>query len=273
MGRDRLPAAPPSPVDEMSVIREVASDDGLVLWQCLRDVTLWAGASEGVRGRLFHAAAADRRRAAVAGCRLSEALRSPVRVLSAVVVHPTPLSPADVSGACGQIAAALEAEGCTASALAFAQAAALASPDDPAPALWLVVLSRRVGFLGGVEEWLLRAVALARRAERWDEYVAAYLELGRHFTADRRWRSAHKALRCALSCPVPTAVPPSTRQEINLELFRVARATGNQAAARSLAPKLLAYAGGDETLSQQVSSEVAAWREETDGARETGRRM
>lgn len=253
----------------MSILREVASDDGLVLWQALRDVTLWAGAPEAVRGRLFHAAAADRRRAAVAGCRLSLALRSAVGVLSAVVVHPTPLSPADVSGACGQIAAALEVEGCSASALAFAQAAALASPNDPAPAIRLATLSQRVGLPGSAEEWLLRATALARRAERWGEYVTAYLELGRHFAAQSRWRRAHKALWCALCCRNPTAVEPSMRQEIELELFRVARATGNHAAARSLAPKLLAYAWGEETLSRQASSEVAAWRQETEGAGET----
>jgi tetratricopeptide (TPR) repeat protein len=93
-----------------------------------------------------------------------------------------------VSLVCIQVSRWAEARGAFATAMGYAQAAALALPLEAAPALAAGTLALRWGRNARAETWLRRTLALARRARQWEPYALACVELGGLFA--RRGDSA-----------------------------------------------------------------------------------
>ncbi len=186
MARDRRPhpdrrwRIPPVPAHASHsfagavILDELSGPPGFALWQAFRDVQLWSLAPPKERPQLFAPGAAAARAVALD----DPELRAPLRVLLDMVERPTTAREEDVAGACAALSRWAEARGASATALAFAEAAAGASPDDASLAFAAGRLARRRAEHGRAETWFLRAAGLGRRSGDWESYAMAWVGLG-----------------------------------------------------------------------------------------------
>jgi tetratricopeptide (TPR) repeat protein len=153
---------------------------GLVLWQSVRDATLWALTPAEKRQGLFTPDAEPRRLADVltmgAG---AAAIDDPLQALAGMLSHPADIAPEAVMLACDRVSVWAEARGSIATAIAFAQASALALPGSARSALRVGRLARRAGDNSRAEGWLQRTVVLARQEGDSVSHAWAYTALGR----------------------------------------------------------------------------------------------
>ena len=169
---------PGEALEGMHVLEELPPDVALALWTALRDVMLWSATPAERRAALF-SPGADARRPRIEGDRqLPTALVPPLTTLATVVSHPGEAIPEVVSRMCLEVARWGREQNAMGTAVSFAQAAALAWPDAPAPALEVGRLAVEWGRLQRAETWLRRAIGLARRARDWESYGGAYVVLG-----------------------------------------------------------------------------------------------
>ncbi|HVG43987.1 MAG TPA: hypothetical protein VM890_04630 [Longimicrobium sp.] len=164
------------------VLDELPSEVGLVLWQSLRDVTLWASVPPEARAALFTPQAARERLGALLASGAEPALEVSLTTLAALVGSPETANPEIVSLVCIQVSRWAEERGAFAAAMGFAQAAAQVLPLDASPALAAGTLALRWRRSARGETWLRRAVGLARRRRQWEPYAQAYVELGGLYT-------------------------------------------------------------------------------------------
>lgn len=161
------------------VLDEISGAQGLLLWQTMRDVTLWAGVAEPEeRAHLFGDGAGKRRLEALAAAGLDAELDLPLRALARVPADPAGVAEADVLAACRQVSEWAERRGRLATALAFAQAAAIAAPANAAAGFRVGQLARRRGDTARAETWFRRTIGLGRQAKDWASYAEAFLGLG-----------------------------------------------------------------------------------------------
>jgi tetratricopeptide (TPR) repeat protein len=158
------------------VLAEVRDDTGLLLWQAVRDISIWT-AHPDERDALFAPDAYSSRRAALeAAGSLEEHLRGPLLAAAEVLRGET--DGAAVAEACTTVGSWAERQGWLSTALAFVQSAALASPRDAARAYEVGLLARRRAEYARAETWFRRTVALARQTGDWESYAKAFLGLG-----------------------------------------------------------------------------------------------
>lgn len=188
-----VPLRPELP-DPAPVLVEVAGDAGLLMWQALRDVLAWIAAPAGERAGVFGPGAGSNRRARLERVALHHDAAVPLRVLADLVADPgagKPL-PLLVTHACLRLARHLCDRRAGLSALAFAQAAALASPDHPRP---LLEVGRLLGPARADEAHvcLHRAAGLAAERQETDTTAEAHAELAAlaFRRRDRRTARAH----------------------------------------------------------------------------------
>jgi tetratricopeptide (TPR) repeat protein len=179
--RWRIPPAimyGPEPLESACVFDELSGAAGLVLWQSLRDVTLWANTPPAERDGLFCATAERKRIAAILGAGLEPALEQPLGMITAMVGHPGRVSAQRVALACRQVAQWAESSGKLATALAFAQAGAVACPGDASTAFKVGQIARRRAEYVRAETWFRRAIALGRQEGDWVSYSLGFAGLG-----------------------------------------------------------------------------------------------
>lgn len=166
------------------VLDELREPGGVLLWQTLRDVLLWAGARPGSRAGLFASGALQRKlariRSAVGGAEVQALL---TRLCTLVMEDPAAAG-REVASACRAIARWAEAEGMLGTALAYSQAAALAHPAGASHAVETGLLALRRGETARAESWFRRAVVLGRRVGGKPAQARAQVELG-HLAARR----------------------------------------------------------------------------------------
>ncbi|HYH83120.1 MAG TPA: hypothetical protein VEX86_25215 [Longimicrobium sp.] len=160
------------------LFEELPGQVGLVLWQSLRDVTLWASVPDERRDGLFTREAANRRLIELLASGAEPALEVSLTTLAALVGAPAAASPDIISLVCLQVSQWAEARGAMATAMVYAQAAALTCPEEPGPALAAGSLALRWRRSARAETWLRRSIGLARRKHDWGPYSEAYVELG-----------------------------------------------------------------------------------------------
>jgi tetratricopeptide (TPR) repeat protein len=168
----------PEPLESACVFDELSGAAGLVLWQSLRDVTLWAGTPSADRDGLFSATAERKRIAAILSAGLEPALEQPLGMITAMVGHPGRVSAQRVALACRQVAQWAESSGKLATALAFAQAGAVACPGDASTAFKVGQIARRRAEHVRAETWFRRAIALGRQEGDWVSYALGFAGLG-----------------------------------------------------------------------------------------------
>lgn len=162
------------------VLDEFPGPAGAALWISLRDVLLWTDTPPGDRARLFAPGALPRRLALLDRAAIHGLPSTTLAALAGLLLRDrTPADAAEVAAACTEAAAWALARDGTDTGLAFTQAAALAVPDDPTPALEAGLLALRRGDGPRAESWLRRALSLAGRAEAVPAAAGACTGLGR----------------------------------------------------------------------------------------------
>jgi tetratricopeptide (TPR) repeat protein len=164
----------PEVFEGLGVLDEVPGEGGVVLWQALRDATLWAEAAPEVRPGLFQRRGAR----STPSPALPPELAPPVRDLQALAASPGQGDPVRVAAACRAVAEWADERGLLSTALAFSQASAQADPMDAVAAYEVARLARRRAEEARAETWYRRTVAVARQRGDWGTYARAFLGLG-----------------------------------------------------------------------------------------------
>ncbi len=193
---------PDETLEASQILEENKGDLGLLLWNSLRDVSLWASVEPERREGLFTPESADKRLRQLQEARVEPPLEVSLTTLVAVVGSPGSASAEIVTLVCIEISRWAQARGAFGTALAFAQAAALASPEEASPAYTVGSLALRWGRHARAETWLRRSIGLARRGKDWQSYAQAYVDMGvlyarrdMHGTARRYYTQAMRAGR------------------------------------------------------------------------------
>ncbi len=179
-------------LEAVQVLAEIPTPVGVILWQSVRDVTLWSEIPDENREELFTHDAAHRRLSDLLSAGAEPALEVSLTTLAALVGAPGAASPEIVSLVCIQISRWAEGRGLWGTAMAYAQAAALATPLDSNPALFAGSLALRWRRSARAETWLRRAIGLARRGREWGVYAAAYVEMGALYARRGQPAQAHR---------------------------------------------------------------------------------
>lgn len=180
------------------VLAEVSGAEGLLLWQLLRDVSLWATVPAAIREGLF-TVEAPRARAALLSSASSETGSAVfVDSLVSLLRAPGSFDAGMVSQLCLRVAMEAVNQGPPHTGVAFAQAAAIADPTDADACVEVGRIARQMNHLARAESWLERAVGIARRTQAWESYVRATLELALVAERGRLWGLAHKRFIVAL---------------------------------------------------------------------------
>jgi hypothetical protein len=186
-------------LERVAVLEESEGELGVLLWRTVRDVELWAATPPARRAALFHPDSAERRRVRLAETEVPPELAAPLDTLSALLSLPD-ADEHTVAQCCAQIAGWAGGTRARETALAYAQAAALALPEDADAALQTGTRALHAGQRARAEVWLRRAVGLGRRGRQWDAYSRAVFALARlheraanPVRAVRDYRLAHRA--------------------------------------------------------------------------------
>lgn len=182
----------PEKLEGARVLDEAPGALGLLLWQLLRDATLWAATPSDARGLLFHPGAITHLRMLLRAADPPPALSRALQRLVKLPEGAAAISGDAVAGACTGVARWAEGTSRPAVALDFSQAAALARPEDASAALAVARLAARRGEHARAETWLRRAVTVGRRSADWASYAAALLELGRLYLERENQRAARR---------------------------------------------------------------------------------
>jgi tetratricopeptide (TPR) repeat protein len=189
------------PFDGWHVVDELRTGLGVVLWQTLRDVEMWAASAPEARARLFAYGTLGRRREWIQSVGAPKPLREPLETLTRVLDARHPPDPEEITAAATAVSRWAAESGLPRVALALAQTAALASPERADAAYLVGLLARRSAQYRRAETWFRRALALGRRTRDWNDYGLACIGLGvlyrqrGDYPAARTW--FYKALRVA----------------------------------------------------------------------------
>ena len=166
------------PFDGHHVVDEVRSPLGVLLWEGVRDVVLWAATAPANRPGLFSSRAYRERVAALHSLELDHDVRGMMVLLSGVLDSETQPDRQAVARTCRKLAFWAEERLLPRTSIWYAQAAALAAPESAEHAYTVGLLCRRNTEYTRAETWYRRAIGLARRRRDARVYAQAYLELG-----------------------------------------------------------------------------------------------
>jgi tetratricopeptide (TPR) repeat protein len=236
----------PEVFEGLGVLNEVPGEGGVVLWQLLRDASLWAESAPELRPGLFR-----RREAAPLSLHaLPPELVSPVRDLQALS------GPERVAAACRTIARWAEASDLLATALAFSQASALADPMDPEMAYDVARLARRRAEEARAETWYRRTVAVARQRGDWATYSRAFLGLGALHARRGNLAAARRFYMRAFRAATRNTLRDLEGRALH-KLFSVAAESGQRREAVRLARAALALFGAGHPRTSRLAFDVA----------------
>ncbi len=160
------------------VLDEFGGELGLVFWQSLRDVSLWSSITPpDARAGLFSAEAGNRRAASLLAADPDSQIAGALATIASILEDPAGTASEPVMLACREVSQWADANGTHATALAFAQAAALACPGNAAAGLRVGMIARRKGELARAETWFRRTIGLARQSRDWASYAEAFASL------------------------------------------------------------------------------------------------
>ena len=165
-------------IDGNHVLEDYDGQLGIVLWQSVRDVLLWASTPHECRVGLFHEEALTRRHAVLDSLDLRPQLDVWLTALSAVLIAPAEASSVAIATACVELSRTAAAEGRSAAALSLASSAVAALPVNAAAAYEVARAALTSGDHYRAETWLRWALHLARRSGDGATFGAAALDFG-----------------------------------------------------------------------------------------------
>lgn len=166
------------PFEGFNVLDEVRNELGVLLWQSLRDVDLWALSHPDARAGLFSPGSLRKRAERIeAEVEPDHPVRALLEALTRLLGAPEPVSEMEVSEVCEELSRWASDQGLPRTAVAFAQRAALAAPEEAGPAYLVGLVSRRAADYRRAETWFRRTLALSRLNRDWRYYALAHLGL------------------------------------------------------------------------------------------------
>jgi tetratricopeptide (TPR) repeat protein len=163
----------------MEVLREVPGEAGVLLWQAYRNVMYWASVPAGERSGIFAAGSGDRRRREIKGAELPRDLVQPLKDLATLLDDAEGAAVEGIAAACRAVTEWATEREHPGTALAFAQAAAMAATRDAEAASIVGKMARSQGDYARADTWYRHAVMVARQVGDWPSYVRSYLGLGK----------------------------------------------------------------------------------------------
>jgi len=241
----------------LSILEEIRSEVGVVLWKSLRSVLLWAEFEPGERKSLFDSEAPERRRQEIERSIPSAKaeLRGDLAALIPAVERPDEADGDALAAACGRIASWAESSGTPLTALEFLQAASLCAPRNARLALDIGYAVRELGQPARAESWFQRALGLARQVKDWEPYVLAYLAHGRMMMG----RGAYPAARQSYIKAVRRAGRQNMRTmeaEVFHDLFLLESRAGNAGRALSFAREALDVLAPDDDRFPELARDM-----------------
>ncbi|HEX2203382.1 MAG TPA: tetratricopeptide repeat protein [Longimicrobium sp.] len=217
------------------MLEEVPGAVGVVLWQTMRDVTLWSGTREPEeRTNLFAAGAHERRLRELEAAGVDAAIDAPLRALAGICRAPAETTEAEILTACREISQWAEDRDLLATAIAFAQAGALAAPTNAAAGYKVGRLARRKAENARAESWFRRVIGLGRQAKDWASYAEAFLGLGNLYIQRGNFPAARRFLIRALRAARRHGLREIQARALH-DLFGIAVNSGNAAEAQEFA--------------------------------------
>jgi tetratricopeptide (TPR) repeat protein len=217
------------------ILVESPDDFGLLLWRTVRDVALWANTPPDARSNLFADGSADLRVIRLAETNVPPAVGAAVSTINGLLVLGTRADASLLAICCLEIACWAVGAGLGYTAVACAQAAAMASPPSAEAALRTGTLAFAVGQDKRAETWLRRAVAVARREKDRVAYSTALVELGVLYEGRGDWAGGERFYRLAYKAARRYAEGWSPRVQAAHGLFRLARMRGDKPTAARFA--------------------------------------
>jgi tetratricopeptide (TPR) repeat protein len=167
------------PLAGAGILEDIPGPFGLLLWQASRDAALWAATTDEQRVGLFTEDAEPRRLADLLSIGpAADRIEEPLRALARMLSHAPDTAPEVVTLACERVSRWAEKRELLSTALAFSQAAAVATPASGRLALRVGRLARQLGEYVRAEAWLQRAIILARQQQDRNSHAFAYAALG-----------------------------------------------------------------------------------------------
>ncbi|HYW12508.1 MAG TPA: hypothetical protein VE871_11125, partial [Longimicrobium sp.] len=217
-----------------SILQETPGELGLLLWETARDVALWGSTPPKIRDALFSGGPGHGRSALLAGTELPGTVSASVHTLHGMLAIPDRADAEIVSLCCLEVAAWARAAGLPRTAVAFAQAGAVAAPEFGDAALSVGAYARAAGQDARAETWLRRAVAVSRREGNRVAYASALVELGAVYEARAQTVRAERLYRIAFRAARRYGAR-AARMRAAHGLFRISRRQGDDATAAQFA--------------------------------------
>lgn len=217
------------------ILVESPNDFGLLLWRTVRDVALWASTPPDARCDLFAEGSADVRVIRLAATDVPPAVGAPVSTINGLLVLGAGADASLLAICCLEIAGWAVRAGLSYTALACAQAAAVASPHSAEAALRTGTLALAVGQIKRAETWLRRTVGVARREKDRVAYSSALVELGALYEGRGNWAVGERFYRLGYKAARRHAEAWEPRVQAAHGLFRLARLRGDKLTAARFA--------------------------------------
>lgn len=241
------------------VVRELPTAFALPVWQALRCVLRWAAAAPGSRAALFEAEAMVAWEVELLEGSWDEDARLPVAVIAGALADPERADAERMARACLCVSDWALGRGAVSTGLAFAEAAALAWPEQPRYAYTAGRLLRAHGRPREAEAWMRRVVRVGRMLGDWNAQVLGLNSLGNTFTQMGDYRQAIRTLRRALRLAQRKGFDKQ-EGEILHDLFHATWSTGNTEAADAYAAAAFErYRHGHERLLVLVHDVAYSW--------------
>lgn len=216
------------------ILAENDGELGVLLWRTSRDVALWTSTPPHARTGLFAPGSDTRRLARLTETEIPAPIAASLDTINSLLTAPDNVDAGALSLCCLQVAAWARGAGLLRTAIDFAQAAALTSPERAEAALHAGIFAAAAGQAARAGTWLHRAVGLARREKDGSTYAAALVDLGtlceQHGATDRAEHFHQLAFRAGRRYS-----EPGVRMRAAHGLLRITRVRGDDAAARRCA--------------------------------------
>lgn len=180
------------------VVSELAPEVALAAWQTLRAVLMWAGEEPAMRGDLFEPCAMTEWEGELLQASWDPDVRCPLAVLVGELARLAAASAETIARSCLCVTDWALEHGHVATALAFAEAAGLAWPQNPRYSWMAGRLLRIHGRPHEAEQWLKRADKTASTARDWEAKTLALNSLGNAHAETGDYRRAIQAHSHAL---------------------------------------------------------------------------
>lgn len=178
------------------IVRELGAEVSLAVWQTLRGVLMWAAETPEARPALFDAEAMRAWECELLVASWEPELRYPLAVLVGELAgDPTP---EPIARACLCVTDWALTREAWSTALAFAEAAALAWPEHPRYAWTVGRLLRKRGRLREAEQWIRRCIRVSVAAGDWEAQALGLNSLGNLFHKQGNYPESLRMLRDAL---------------------------------------------------------------------------